>query len=241
MKHTRSSAEVEIREAVVARFRQIWPDARIIHEMNVAYGRNRADVVAVTPKKLIITEIKSERDKLDRLFEQARTFRSACHMMVVAAHEKWFVQPPMVEFAPGSFRQPPSPIVEALRGEYAVMWRYPEPQRPVRDWTAYDYQEQHPWPVRMLWLLWVEELKDICERRRIAFSGRPSSTALIEGILHHLRGWEIEQEVCRELRRRTFAEADDAIDDDAVGTGAPARLDERTVSGPIGQSDGGSA
>src|SRR5690606_41993771 len=88
VRHTRSSAEVEIRDAVVTRMRELWPDARIIHEMNVEHGSSRADVVAVQPDRLWICEIKSERDKLDRLAGQIKDFAPCCHGMIIAAHEK---------------------------------------------------------------------------------------------------------------------------------------------------------
>lgn len=101
MKHTRSSAEVEIRDAVVSRFRQLWPDARIIHEMNVEHGSSRADVVAVQPDRLWICEIKSERDTLTRLAGQIADFAEADPPIVSAkacfpAHSASVRPPPLL-------------------------------------------------------------------------------------------------------------------------------------------------
>ncbi|WP_278118673.1 hypothetical protein [Mesorhizobium sp. WSM4887] len=64
----RSSAEAEIRDAAVARLRQRRPNARIIHEINVSSnGPNRIDVLAVDRAEIIACEVKSAKDKLDRL------------------------------------------------------------------------------------------------------------------------------------------------------------------------------
>ena len=69
---TGSVAEERIRAKVEAGFRSAYPDARIIHELVI--GACRADVVAVTPDKLVLAEIKSERDSLERLDRQTKNF-----------------------------------------------------------------------------------------------------------------------------------------------------------------------
>jgi hypothetical protein len=95
MKHARSSAESEIHEAVVARLRLLLPEARIIHELNVDEGKSRVDVAAVTRNRLVFAEIKSEKDKPDRLARQLHAFGACCHTLILAAHEKWFESPGM--------------------------------------------------------------------------------------------------------------------------------------------------
>ncbi len=93
MKHTRSSAEVEIRDAVVARLRELLPSARIVHEFNVDEGMNRVDVAAIGRDRMVFVEIKSERDKPHRLARQLHAFGPRCHALILTAHEKWFESP----------------------------------------------------------------------------------------------------------------------------------------------------
>ena len=52
----RSSAEGEIRVAVVERLREMMPGCRIIHEINAASFGNRIDVLAVGEKSLAAVE-----------------------------------------------------------------------------------------------------------------------------------------------------------------------------------------
>ncbi len=126
MKHSRSSAEWEIREAVVARFRELWPSARIIHELKVDHGNSRADVVAVESDRIWICEIKSERDTLSRLPTQIRDFYPVSHGLIVAAHEKWTKERGMVEVKGGSRRIPTLLEEAANRSGRYDLWTYPE-------------------------------------------------------------------------------------------------------------------
>ena len=65
-----SLAEARIRGKAERLLRDLFPDARIIHEFEL--GGVRLDLAAVTPDRLILAEIKSERDTLDRLERQAK-------------------------------------------------------------------------------------------------------------------------------------------------------------------------
>jgi len=210
VKHTRSSAEWAIREAVVARFGQLWPDARIVHEMNC--GGARTDVVAVQPDRLWICEIKSERDTLDRLPEQIKNFYPVCHGLIIAAHEKWTVT------YKGKLRRGGYPISSLLAdaaGPYTSRfetWSYPEPpQIGRRDWSP-PYSARVPWHHQMLQLLWADELREIAARHRISCTSRTPVTPLTRDLSAMMTGREIEIAVCQALRRRTFAEADQPIE-----------------------------
>ena len=198
-----SAAELEIRDAVVARFRKLWPTARIIHELNIDGGTTRADVAAVTVDRLILCEIKSERDTLDRLEAQCRSFYPTCHHLVVAAHEKWFAEPAPVRRKNGDIHYPPSAI--AGMGAGATMWRYPG----QGEWLI--GRAVTPWPDRMLGLLWVDELKAECARHQAGLAGRSASRDLRGALMAQLLGPEIEAAVCRRLRSRPFTEADPQI------------------------------
>lgn len=223
MKHSRSSAEVEIRDAVVKRFRELWPNARIIHEMNVEHGSSRADVVAVQPDRLWICEIKSERDKLDRLAGQIRDFGPACHGLIVAAHERW------IKKSPGDRKHkpargnspayeytetPPSPLDIATAGcSRFVTWCYPEPSSlSPSEWSVHSFDEKVPWPYRMLSLLWSDEIRAVAAEHRVQCTSRTPGYKLTPDLSPLLTGREIERAVCKHLRARPFAEADAPIE-----------------------------
>ncbi|WP_292173967.1 hypothetical protein [Mesorhizobium sp.] len=81
----RSSAEADIRDAAVAKIRQRRPNARIIHEINVSsHGPNRIDVLAVDRAEIIACEVKSAKDKLDRLPAQVASMFGAAHHVIAA-------------------------------------------------------------------------------------------------------------------------------------------------------------
>ncbi|RWB67575.1 hypothetical protein [Mesorhizobium sp.] len=213
MKHSRSSAEVEIRDAVVARFRQLWPDARIIHEMNVEGGAARADIAAVQPERLWICEIKSERDTLSRLPQQLRFFGPSCHALIVAAHAKWTLSPGMSgpHGKHGGRSRLPSKLDEATKGLGYLydLWEYPEP---VSMRWRQPYTQQVPWYRRMLELLWADEVRAVAAEHRISCMPRTPAYKLAPDIARMLTGREIEHAVCTHLRARTFAEADPPIE-----------------------------
>ncbi len=228
MKHTRSSAEVEIRDAVVMRFREIWPNARIIHEMNVEHGSSRADVVAVQPDRLWICEIKSEKDKLDRLVDQLRDYGPSCHGIIIAAHERWtktggYEPHPRL---PGAMIEVPSPLRAVIKdlGAYTV-WSHPEPPSATgRQWFK-PYQDCIPHYHRMLRLLWSDELRAVANQHRVVCTQRTPANLLSRDLARLLSGKEIERAVCRMLRIRQFAEADPPIETEYfVQPSAPVQL-----------------
>lgn len=230
MKHTRSSAEVEIRDAVVARFRELWPGGRIVHEMNVDEGVNRVDVASITRDQLVMCEIKSERDKPLRLADQLHAFGPCCHALVAAAHESWFQSPGS---RPKAVRRRvrgsneihsytidkalASPMADLL-GQFphwnVVEWEFPEPADSYRRWAVQPYQLHCPWPERLLHLLWREELYSACIEHRINAGSRATRSDMVRWMLKALAGPAIEAAVCRQLRQRTFAEADAPIIDE---------------------------
>ncbi|RUV37447.1 hypothetical protein [Mesorhizobium sp. M7A.F.Ca.MR.148.00.0.0] len=216
MKHTRSLAEIEIRQKVVARFRELWPDARIIHEMNVEGGAARADVVAVQPDRVWICEIKSERDTLSRLPDQVKFFGPSCHGLIIAAHAKWTTSPGMSEPHPkhGYRTTIPSKIDDSLTGvsrRLYDLWTYPEPVLTSgRHWSA-PFSAQVPWYHRMIHLLWSDEIRAVAGEHRIACTSKTSGSKLAKDLSQLMNGREIERAVCKQLRARTFAEADEPI------------------------------
>jgi hypothetical protein len=197
-----SDQEKEIRQAVVSRIRVILPGARIIHELNVERGDSRADVAAVTDQSLFLFEIKSEKDTLHRLGSQIRNFVPVCHGLVVVAHEKWC--------GPATDAGYPNCDVRKIMefGGVSTLWQFPEPETRFRTWQM-PYRIQRPWSWKMLHLLWVDELKHVCRAHKIGVTSRANSTTLITLILDTMTSAEIERAVCKALRTRKFAEADD--------------------------------
>ena len=83
-----SEAEKEIREAAVQRLRELRPEARIIHELKVFHGQNRVDLAVVSPDEIILVEIKSQKDNLARLQDQANACHALSNHSLIVLHEK---------------------------------------------------------------------------------------------------------------------------------------------------------
>ncbi len=221
---TRSLDEQEIRNAVVARLRELLPSYRIVHELNVAgQGSNRIDVAAIGTEHIVGVEIKSRKDVLKRLDEQWKAFNEACHFVVVAAHEKHFT----------GFREKywtdDRPSVPQLNHALFFgrwnhdkhIWRYPKP--PESEWSKYrpdgtswsfDRLRQFdriPHATKFLEMLWAAELQAECHRHRVSCTSRSTRPDMIRALAWNLTGKEVTHAVCRQLRQRSFAEADAPI------------------------------
>jgi hypothetical protein len=212
-----STAEREIRDAVVARLRALRPEARIVHELNVDTGRNRIDVAAISSEELIAVEIKSERDKTNRLVEQAQAFAAVSHHLIVCAHEK--------HWSKASWQRddlPPSELPAlkkaSIAGPGPTLWRYPEIEGGYREgeWREprdrFSKRQWQPHATRFLDLLWRDELFRVCRRHRIPVDSRSSRLPMIGDCAWLMTGREICRAVCAELRCRPFAEADPPVE-----------------------------
>jgi hypothetical protein len=208
----RSVPEQTIRAATVARAREVWPGARVIHELNVEHGRTRADLAVVTSERLILIEIKSAADTLDRLDSQLRDFSSVAHEVIVAADAKWFVSPPP-EKRNGYVVHPSSPVEKIVSGRN-TLWRYDGGA--IETKPHYGTIKIWPWHQRMLCLLWRSELETACHRLRVAVGKRPSRFPMIDCIMQVCKPPEIEAAVLDALRSRPFAVADEPQPSDVV-------------------------
>lgn len=184
-----SDAERYLRGLAVDRLRELMPGARIIHELNVGLGQCRVDLAAITAERTAFVEIKSRKDKLDRLTEQVRVCRPAAHYMAVCyASERWTY----------------SQVSGLARG--CQIW----PEDSPRSWTFWERYE----PIdsgAMLNLLWAEELRAEAERAGLQPSRRESRSPLMQRLWLSLTGQQLVEAVCRQLRGREFAEADPVI------------------------------
>lgn len=211
----RSEAEEAIRAPVIKALRRMRPNARIMQEVNIDNGRNRVDVMAVDFAEIIMVEIKSERDKLDRLPVQLDAMRRSAHHVIAALHrkfmpdeetEKWLSRPRLDDaphdvlhwWAPGA-----QDFAEAHHP--AFVWEEPNLEKSIQATLPHD----------ALKLLHRDELARVCARSGIAIPPRANMMAMERGLRWGATGREITIGICRELRRRTWAaESDPAIHED---------------------------
>lgn len=215
----RSEAEAEVREAVVAFLRKHRPQARIMHEVNACSFGNRIDVLAVSPAEIVAAEIKSEKDKLDRLPAQAEAMNGCAHHVIVALHEKFLVEKTTNKHAAEyerdgvHYRSALPEIVERAR---CKAWVYPQ-----RDRGGYNFLA--PWKMQSLSIqcavkpgalsmLWAEELRTLCAEIGINVPRRANMTLMTNALRWGATGRELTLGVCRALRRRECVEADPPIE-----------------------------
>lgn len=211
-----SSSEREIRDAVCAYFKKNAPSARIVHELNVNGASScRADLAIVWQNFLALVEIKSEKDVLKRLPEQAWAFKRSSHKFIAVIHKKHFIDDPeficerriLKQHHPENYR------------EKFTIWEYPQPEntryRMDFPWQFYfnkpDFNTTPTAPYPLLDLLWRDELYQECALHRVTVPKRACRHRMIEEMSWHMTGKEITRAVCRQLRQRPFAEADPAI------------------------------
>lgn len=218
----RSSAEAEIRDYVVAKLRARSPTVRIIHEINVSsHGPNRIDVLAVDRCEIIAVEVKSQKDKLDRLKAQMEAMRQCSHFAYAAIHEKFLVEAETHEKAmhyakDGKFLMRVLPD-EAKRYN---TWVFPERRRCINN--GWEHDEFAIWrmpprtiekalPAGALHLLWRDELYGICSALRVTATRRSTMQDMVDALRWYCNGKELTTHICKALRARDCAEADAPI------------------------------
>lgn len=207
----RSPDEFEIRDAVVQRLRLLRPSHRIIHEIQSAcHGPNRIDLVAVGPSEIIAVEVKSKKDKLDRLPAQIKAMRGMAHHVVAALHEKFLISP--------AYKNAP-PDLKGAPGEArgATIWAYPEAgEEAGRTYGCAEWQEPRqtvtqclPWTA--LDMLWAAELRTLCADLGVPAYSRSTRPHMINALRWRVSGGDITKGICAALRRRVCVEADPPI------------------------------
>jgi hypothetical protein len=181
----RSSEELQLRVAATEWGRKRLPGCRVIHEL--VCGERRADMAIVGEKDLIGIEIKSSRDKLDRLDEQLKEYGRYFPEVWLFIAPKWI----------GAARKLSGVNVAVVRDGRVEVLRPPKARKPYRDELV---------TARMLEWLWVEEAARIASRTQVIPGPSVSTrypTANVRKLLARLlTGNEIIREVCRELRAR---------------------------------------
>jgi hypothetical protein len=188
----RSDAEREIRDAVVSRLRQIRPSARIMHEVNASGFGNRIDVLAVDHSEIIAVEIKSAKDKLDRLANQAAAMKRCAHHRIAAVHEKFDQRE-----------------VRKALGWGETIWFYPAD---TAHWPEPRLAPATPLPPTAIDMLWRDELLAMCGKFGVCIPRRATMGAMIPALRWQLTGRQLTLGICATLRARSCIEADSAIE-----------------------------
>ena len=84
-----------MRAIMAQHLRDMYPSARIIHELPLRYSSRRIDLAAVTRAGIVAVEIKSSRDTPERLEAQLRGFGPIVTKLIVALAPKWLAPPPV--------------------------------------------------------------------------------------------------------------------------------------------------
>lgn len=183
-----SVAEERIRAKAEAALRAAYPNARIIHELMLTQGGCRIDLAAVTPDRLIVVEIKSERDVLNRLERQLIEARAVADGVAVIVAEKHLKK------------------AQEIAG-YCGCWG----EDSIEFQSHYSYFERGLLsattnaPARLA-MLWAEELRMVADS-----PAKANRTYSIAQAADHLTGAEVRRRVCAALRARPFPRADPAI------------------------------
>ena len=218
----RSAEEGAMRALCIAELRKRYPDARIIQELPLRYSSNRIDLAAVTPDKIVSLEIKSSRDVADRLEDQIRAFIPVSHRIIVALAPCWLPKP---EYRTERRRFGTAYLVNNETPAQAALRRIGAPMM-IETWTCcheagisgndreWACRDSYPWPVKMLDVLWVSELKEIATRHRVSVDKRTPHLKLVAACCDVMTSREIVTAVCRALRGR---DAFDKLSDPPVG------------------------
>ena len=218
-----SEAEVRIRDKAVALLREALPEARIIHEFDL-FGV-RMDLAAVTPEEIVLVEIKSERDKLDRLANQISFATRIGGEVWVCFHEKWAkaidqrchdqdmsVEIP-IKGVPGGRTYAPNPLyIKGLTNCVLLSESADTPLTPNR-WTRDPRDRRHRAPRydsrRLLGLIHKPEVLALAKPH--GGKSRMTSWELIDLCHEHMTGAQIRRGVFAHIRAHDFFWADPAI------------------------------
>ncbi|WP_022727248.1 NERD domain-containing protein [Fodinicurvata sediminis] len=215
----RSEAETEIRAEVVDHLRHHRPEARIIHEINAGSFGNRIDVLAVSPAEIIAVEIKSAKDKLDRLSDQLHAMRRVSHQAYYAVHEKFLVEYKTNQFTAhyerdGVYymRDLPKPF------RHGPAWIYPRRVRSANRsmdnlarWRIENMRPATSLPSGSIGMLWRDELYALCGELRVPVRKRANMTEMQNALRWNCTGRDLTHGICAALRRRECCEADPAV------------------------------
>lgn len=231
-----SIAEERIRSKVEAQLRLEFPDARIIHELNMQWGGIRLDLAAVRPSAITLVEIKSERDVLKRLASQVEAARKITGDVRVYVTEKHraalvdarrehladanghtivdWVEHPKTGGRRGVYQPNPAFIPQLSRCRIQIEtetgFEWCRKMHPTWwDRTVMEHVAQGP---ALLELLWAEELAQLLCDARLSTPRRANREIMKRLAIEDLSLRQIRAGVCKALRGRTFARADSQLE-----------------------------
>lgn len=191
-----SAEEAQMRDAVIAWGRARWADARVIHELQI--GGCRTDLAFVTPTNLIVVEIKSSLDVMDRLARQVRHYTTNAPEVWIAFAPKWLAH--IKEHAPrdvGWLQVADGKIEEAF--QFGPHYSGTRP-------AHCDVMRTVP----MLYLLLKPELQSLGRQHGLRIKAKMDCMALYRALARGLTGDQIVHGVCSRLRARTVGWVADA-------------------------------
>lgn len=228
-----SDCEERIRSAVVDSLRRTMPTARIIHELMLRQGVGpRLDVAAVTPDRIVLVEIKSEKDVLKRLSAQVeasllvtndvRVVVAEKHRKAVVAMERSYLLDPvtghtmMADDGKGCSRSVPNPAYIEGLASCSVQVETPAGLERASPYTGLLHGPRDPVPMVSssdLWeLLWHGEAATVLNAYGLQAGARTNRWKMKLAACENLTGGQVRRGVCAMLRNRTFARADDPVD-----------------------------
>ncbi len=177
-----------MRDAVILWGQRRWPGYRCIHE--VPLSDRRIDIAFVGIKDIVGVEIKSSRDRLDRLEDQVEEYRRWLPEVWIAVARRWQGH----EMLPSSGRN--LIVIDDCDEGFPDISETRPGRRPYRDELVCS---------RMLGLLWREEAARIAQRTGVIPGTSPTRdprNKILPLLARLLTGNEIMREVCAELRQR---------------------------------------
>lgn len=215
-----SEAEERIRAKVEAQMRLWYPAGRIIHELVLEQGGRRLDVATVTEDRIVVAEIKSEKDTLKRLKAQVeRALQVADEVWVVVAEKHAAEVRSRLSWslprASDEERWTKNP--DYMRDlEKCVI--FTETDAGLKRWKE-GGAKFAPLPYHRFDLLWAAEMRNALGRHfggaAMTKAARMTRDDMARLIIEHLSGREIRRAVCAQLRARGFARADEGVADAA--------------------------
>lgn len=218
-----SEAEERVRGKAEAMMRRRYPDGRVIHELVLQQGGVRIDLACVTPDRLVVAEIKSERDTLSRLDRQLRRAVAVADEIWVCVAEK-HGQAAAKAWDYPSGKDHPERHDEALRDYRARCGAYLYIENPMGILSAANYhrpRHHYPDPRLRFDLLWAGEMKDALARHfgGAVFGSKMTRDYMTAQAVEFMTGQELRRAVCAQLRGRPFPRADAPVSETDVRAG----------------------
>jgi hypothetical protein len=183
------------------------------------------DLIAVDRAEIIAVEIKSAKDKLDRLDAQVKAMKTCAHHSVAAIHEKFLVEQKTNQGAAHYQRGEEffmKVVPAGVSGGAHEVWVFPEKRRAMlpesqRGWDSIEKWRlpaqslERPLPSGALNLLWRDELYNLCSALNVSATRRSTLAEMQSALRWYCNGKELTLGICKILRIRTCTEADAPI------------------------------